>query len=263
MNRRTTVAMLLVWCAASPLRAELKFTTHLELKKVEAPAGQPPNQMLVMMGDALGQQLLPSGPADLVFIVGEKGTRTEYTKAALGQSEGAISLAMPDGTFAVLNPKDQTYWRSTIDAAVGAAQTAGIKPEATAKRTGEFSTIAGVKCERVLVDLKIDLPIPEAMRSSLPPGFPTSLTMDGESCVATDQYQKYAEMAAKSKVGDFMAAMGLDKLMPGGIVLRQVLRLSTVQMESVVTSIGEEEVSPTLFTIPADYKEVPSPLTIK
>jgi hypothetical protein len=34
-------------------------------------------------------------------------------------------------------------------------------------------------------------------------------------------------------------------------------------MESVVTSIGEEEVSPTLFTIPADYKEVPSPLTIK
>jgi hypothetical protein len=70
-------------------------------------------------------------------------------------------------------------------------------------------------------------------------------------------------MAAKSKVGDFMAAMGLDKLMPPGIVLRQVLRLSTVQMESVVTSIGEEEVSPTLFTIPADYKEVPSPLTIK
>ena len=53
--------------------------------------------------------------------------------------------------------------------------------------------------------------------------------------------------------------MGLEKLVQGGIVLRQVMRFSGVQLESVVTAISEEDAPATLFTIPADYKEVPAP----
>jgi hypothetical protein len=262
MDKRLIVAVLLVVCVSAPLSAELKYTLHLEMKKSES-ATPPANPMLAMMGEAVGQQLLPNGATDVVYIIGEKGTRTEFTKAAMGQPEGTVTLALPDGTMAVMNPKEQTYWKTTMDAASGALQAAGFKPTANSKRTGEFATVAGVRCERVLVDLKMDLPIPEAMRASLPPGFPTSLSMDGESCVTTDQFQKYGELSAKNKVVDFLTAIGLDKLAQGGIVLRQALRLSNVEMESVVTAIGEEDVPAALFTIPAEYKEVPSPMTVK
>jgi hypothetical protein len=262
MIRHAALVVLLAVGASASVRAELKYTMHVELKKVES-ATPPANPMLAMMGDMLGQQLLPDGPADVIYIIGEKGTRAEFSKAAMGQPEGTIVLALPDGTMTVLNTKEQTYWKATLEAATGAVQAAGFKPTTTAKRTGEFATVAGVRCERVAVDMKLDLPIPEAMRASLPPGFPTSLAMDGETCVTTEQFQKYAELAAKNKAVDILSAMGLDKLMQSGIVLRQTIRLSGIEMESVVTAIGEEDVAPALFSIPADYKEVPSPLPIK
>jgi len=262
MIRQWALSVLLVAGAAVPLHAELKYTLHVELKKLES-ATPPANPMLAGLGDMLGQQLLPGGPADVIYIIGEKGTRVEFLKAAMGQPEGTITLALADGTMVVLNPKDQTYWKTPVEGATSAVQAAGFKPTTTAKRTGEFATIAGVRCERVLVDMKLDLPIPEAMRASLPPGFPTSLSMDGESCVTTEQFQKYAELGARNKALDVLSALGLDKILPGGIVLRQTMRFSGVEMESVVTAIGEEEVPVALFSVPADYKEVPSPFTIK
>ncbi len=264
MVTRPAAVALLVLVAAVPLSSELKYTAHLEVKKVDVPSPEPANPMLSMMGDALGQQLLPEGPIDLVFVVGEKGTRTEYSKAAMGQPAGSVLLGLPDGTVFVMNSKEQTYWKLNVETRTGALQAAGIKPMANAKRTGESDSVAGVRCERILIDLHIDLPIPDSLKSSLPPGFPTSLAMDGESCLSVDRYQKYVDLTTKTKgLGDFMSAMGLDKLTQGGIVMRQVVRLSGVQLESVVTSIGEEDVPPTMFTIPADYKEVPPPAPIK
>jgi hypothetical protein len=102
------------------------------------------------------------------------------------------------------------------------------------------------------------LPIPEAARASLPPDFPTALTMQGDSCTTTDQYQKYAAIAAKS-VNTMVAAMGFDKIAQGGIVLRQTMQMMGFEMRSGVTQIGEEAAAETSFEIPADYKEVPMP----
>jgi len=260
MLTRSSAVVLLVLAGATPLAAELKYTTHLEVKKVDTPATAPANPILTLMGDTLAKQLLPEGPTDMISIVGEKGVRMETTKPMMGQPAGAITLWLPDGTVAVLNPKEQTYWKTASDVITGTIQSSGLKPQATAKRTGQFDTVAGVTCERVQIDVRIDLPIPEAARSSLPPGFPTSLSMDGENCVTTDQYAKYVDMATKARgASDLMAAMGLDKLVQGGIVLRQIVRLSGMQLESVVTAISEEDAPATLFTIPADYKEVPAP----
>jgi hypothetical protein len=88
--------------------------------------------------------------------------------------------------------------------------------------------------------------------------------MTGDSCVTTDQFQKYAEVAAKGQVGGMLSALGLDnKMMQGGIVLRQNLRIAGVEQVSNVTKIAEEPVPATDFEIPTGYTEVPAPTGIR
>ena len=54
-------------------------------------------------------------------------------------------------------------------------------PEIAVKRTGQFETLVGAKCEVVTFDWKMALPIPEAARASLPPDFPSTIAMNGDS----------------------------------------------------------------------------------
>jgi hypothetical protein len=256
--RKMFVALSLMAMISAPLRAELKYTTHLEVKKSEAPPSGV-NPMIGMMADSIMKQLVPEGAADIISMIGDKGARVEYVQAAMGQVAGSISLAKPDGTFIVMNPKEKTYWKTTSQALTAQVQAAGLPtPEVNTKRTGKFDNVAGVKCEVVEFDWRLALPIPEQARASLPPDFPTTIAMKGDSCTTTDQYQKYAEIAAKS-AGAMMSAMGLDKITQGGISLRQSMQMMGFEMRSAVTSIGEEAVAETLFDIPADYKEVPAP----
>jgi hypothetical protein len=257
--KRMFVALGLVALVSARLSAELKYTMHMEMKKGDPAAAQGNNPLLGMMGDAMMKQLVPEGAADIVYLIGEKGTRIEFLQAAMGQAAGTINLVRPDGTLIVMNPKEKTYWQTTSQAASAAMQAAGVvPPEVTATRTGKFDAVAGVKCEVIAFDWKMALPIPEAARASLPPDFPTALTMKGDSCTTTDQYQKYAAIAAKS-VNTMVAAMGFDKIAQGGIVLRQTMLMMGFEMRSGVTQIGEEAAAETLFEIPADYKEVPMP----
>lgn len=257
--KRMVVVLGLVALVSARLSAELKYTMHMEMKKGDPAAAQGTNPMLAMMGDAIMKQLVPEGAADIVYLIGEKGARIEFMQAAMGQAAGTINLARPDGTLIVMNPKEKTYWKTTSEATLAGMQGAGVAtPEVTAKRTGQFETVAGVKCEVVTFDWKMPLPIPEAARKSLPPDFPTTLTMTGDSCTTTDQYQNYADIAAKS-ARSVMAAMGFDKIAQGGLVLRQTMQMMGYEMRSSATQIGEETAPETAFEIPADYKEVPKP----
>ena len=257
--KRMFVALGLVALVSARLSAELKYTMHIEVKKTEAASAQGGNPILAMMGDAMMKQLVPEGTADIVYLIGEKGTRIEFLQAAMGQAAGTINLVRPDGTLIVMNPKEKTYWQTTSQAALAAMKAAGITPpDVTAARSGKFETVAGVKCEVVTFDWKMALPIPEAVRPSLPPDFPMVLTMTGDSCTTTDQYQKYADLAAKSS-SVMMTTMGLDKMSQGGLVLRQTMQMMGFEMRSSVTQIGEEAAAETSFEIPADYKEVPMP----
>jgi hypothetical protein len=257
--KKIVMVLCLLALVSARASAELKYTMHMEVKKGETPGAQGTNPMMAMMGDAMMKQLLPAGAADMVYVIGEKGARIEYLQAAMGQPEGTVTLALPDGTLVVLNPKDQTYWKTTTQNAVATMQAAGIAPQATAKATGQFDTVAGLRCEVVAFEWKMDLPIPESARASMPPDFPTSLSMSGDSCVVKDQFQKYAELSAKNTGSNMMASMGLDKIAQGGIVLRQNMRMAGVELSSVVTKIGEEDVPAGAFEIPAGYKEVPAP----
>jgi len=258
--RRLSVALCLVAMVSAKLSAELKYTMHMELKKSDAAPAQPANPMLGMLADGVMRQMVPDGAADILYMVGDKGARIEYMQAAMGQPAGAVNLAQPDGTLIVMNPTEKTYWKTTIQSALTAMQAAGISPpEVIAKRTEQFETVAGVKCEVIKFDWKMNIPIPEAARASLPPDFPTAIAMNGDSCAATEQYQKYGEILTKS-TGAMMAAMGLDKIAPGGLVLRQSMQMMGFEMRSMVTQIGEEAVPPSAFEIPADFKEVPMPM---
>ena len=254
--RKALTALFLVGLISAPLRAELKYTMRMEMKKSDA-AAAPVNPMLGMMGEQMMKQMLPNGSSEVGYIIGDKGTRIDFTQPAMGQGAGAINIAKPDGTLYVLDPQNKTYWKSTISAASEAMKAAGIAPEVTVKKTGESETVAGVKCEVVAFDWKMALPIPESARASLPPDFPTALTMTGNSCT-TNQYSKYAEMVARG-AGGMLASMGLDKVAQGGLIVRHTMQMMGYEMTSVVTKISEEAVDPTLFDVPADYKEVPAP----
>lgn len=257
--KQTCLALCFVALVSARPSAELKYTTHMEMKKSEAAPAQRPNPLLGMMADSLMKQLVPDGAADIVYLIGEKGARIEFAQAALGQPAGTVNLARPDGTLIVMNPTAKTYWKTTSQAGATAMQAAGVPaPEVNAKRTGQFETVAGVKCELVQFDWKMALPIPEGARASLPPDFPTAITMTGDTCTTTDQYQKYAEIALKT-AGAMLSALGFDKLAQGGLVLRQSMTMMGVEMRSSVTQIAEEAAAETAFEIPADYKEVPMP----
>lgn len=259
MASRAMVAALLLLCSAAPVSPGLKYTMHVELKKLEPTAGQTVNPLISMIGDNMIKELLPGGAADLIYVIGEKGTRVEYMQAAMGQPAGTAALSLADGTMVGLNTKDQTFWRMTSVGAADAMKAAGVSPDVTLTRTGQFLTMAGVRCERVTFDMKMDLPIPDAIRASLPPDFPKSLALAGETCLASEPYQKYAEMAAKRKVRDFMSELDMGKVLQGSLPMRHTLTFGLIQLDQVITAIAEEEVPASMFEIPAGYKEIPVP----
>ena len=242
----------------APLHADLKYTTHMETKKTAA-AAQPTNPMIGIMGDAVMKQMVPDGAADLVYLIGDKGARVEYLQAAMGLPAGTINLITLDGTIAILNPKEKTYWKTTTTETLDKMKAAGMPmPEIAVKRTGQFETVAGAKCEVVTFDWKMALPIPEGARATLPPDFPSTIAMTGDSCVTTDAYKQYADVINKG-ANVMMTAMGFDKINQGGIALRQTLSMSGMEMRTTVTQIAEEAAPEHAFEIPADYKEVPMP----
>jgi hypothetical protein len=254
--RKALTALFLVALVSAPLRAELKYTMRMEMKKSENTAA-PVNPMLTMMGEQMMKQMLPTGSSDMIYMIGEKGTRMEFTQPTMGQAAGAVNIAKPDGTLYVMDPQNKTYWKSTIDAASAQMKAAGMTPEVTAKKTGQTDTVAGIPCDVVSFDWKMTLPIPEQARASLPPDFPTALTMTGDSCT-TSEYAKYAAMVTRG-AGGMLASMGLDKVAQGGLIIRQSMQMMGYEMKSVVTKISEENVDGALFDVPADFKEVPAP----
>jgi hypothetical protein len=267
MLTSTAAVAVLPAQTASSVRG-LKYTTHTEIKPSATP-GPAPNPMFATVGDAMMKQMLPSGPTDVVTIVCDFGSRSEYVKGSMGQAgEGSIALNLPNGDTVLLNPKDKTYWKMSakdMTDALAPMEQMGMKPKTTTKKTGEFATIAGLRAERTSFEWRMDIPIPDELRAQLPPDFPTSLSMAGSAWLAADKYQDYVAKASHSKAMDSLAMLGLDQLAGGGggLLMKMVMEGAMFggnQMEAVVTQVGEETIPASLFAIPAEYKEVPSPM---
>jgi len=268
MIRRSCAVVALLVLIAAPLRADLKYTTHSEMKPSQAPpAGDAAaNPLMAMLAGQLTKQLLPDGTADTEYLVSETGVRTEYVKGGMNmEPEGTVTLLLLNGDYVHLNTKDKTYWKTTAATMKAMLDASGIQPQITSKPSDESASIAGVSSKRVDLEINIPLPIPDELRAQMPPGFPTAINLTAEAWMATSPYEKY--LAVMAKMREFLgAALGIGRASAPGILMRQVLRgpiLGGQQFESVVTKIGEDAAPAGAFTIPTDYKEVPAPFAGK
>ena len=254
MIRRFVAVLMLAGAIVAPLHAELKFTAKVEMRPSATPSLAPADPMMEMIGNMMAEMLVPAGGIEMTVVVGDKGSRVEYSKAYLMFPAGAVALVKPDGSMVILNPADKTFWKTS---AADAALPPGMTPKVTTKRTGEFTDIAGARSERVAVQISIALPLPDGVQA--PPGMPTELTMSGDLWT-TDRYKASTKAAGLAMGG--LGSLGLDKILEGGLAMRSVIRSPLFpgrEIETLITKIGEEAAPASLFDVPADYKEVPAP----
>ncbi len=249
MGKVLFVAWLSFVIAALPAAAELRYTTHVEMRKAQTT--QPVDPMLGMIGAMLASRF-PTG--DLKIVVGPAGQRVEFVNG-LGPIPAGGILLLRTGSTVILNPASRTYWsapnpRTTLPG--------GATPTVSSKRTGEFSTLAGLRAERVTFDLSMNLPLPAGVQ--LPAGFPTAFTLDGEMWVA-DQFKAYAS-SLNAITNALFPGVGTGGLAQDGLILQQVTRSPMFggnELVFSVTNVIEGPDTADLFQIPPDYKEVPMP----
>jgi hypothetical protein len=229
--KRAIPILCLVLVYASPARADIRYTTHVEVRQ-QAPTGTGTRVDF----SSVFQTLTP--PGDTVTYVGTEAIRIERQVPTR-----SVVLLRADGQV-VIDPGARTY--SRVPELGGLIKEATALPPPAFRRTGEFATILNLRAERI--ELKISVPLP----ISPPPGFPTVMVMTGDVWLA-DGYTSYAEGVRK--------ATGLVASLPAGLeglVLRQILRSAEFgfEVESRVTELVEGPIAPELFTVPAGYRDI-------
>lgn len=236
-----------------PLQAELRYTMRTEVRKVQTT--EVATSPFAFLGELLVKMIAPDGPVEARFLVGDNGARVDVSQTTFTIPAGAVVLRPPNGDIVVLNQAERTYWKLSF---LGTADILSqLNPQVTSTRTGEFTTIAGAKAERLTFGVTMNVPVPPGLQ--LPADFPTTLNASGEIWVA-DQVASASTLAGA--LNPLLSLFGLDKLAPNGLVVRQIVRspiFAAYEVEMVATEIGEESAQPDLFQIPAEYREVPAP----
>lgn len=266
--RRYFAAVVVFALCTAPLGAELKVTSRMSAKPVPgAPAGT--DMMSAMVGPMLTQMYGGAEGVEMIVTMNEDGRmRTDYTGAFAGMPAGAVVIMRTDGTSVGFDAKAKTWWKmlSPADMPGMEEMLAQMKPEVVTKRTGEFANIAGLKAERVSLNMRMAVPRP-AGAENLPPEvlamIPTEIKVDGDMWVAA-VHAKYMKSMAKALSQGPMAGMGLDKMLGGldGLVVRQVTRMSMLagyELETLVSKAVEEDVADSVFDVPTGFKEIPMP----
>ncbi|MEO6223434.1 MAG: hypothetical protein ABIP90_09295 [Vicinamibacterales bacterium] len=264
--RRYFVAVIVFALCTAPLRAELKVTSRMVARQVaNAPAGN--DMVAATVGPMLTQMYGGTEGVEMTLTLHEDGRmRTDYVGAFAGMPAGAVVLMRTDGTSVGFDAKAQTWWKMVDPAAGLADMMAQLKPEVTTKRTGESAQVAGLKAERISMNLRMALPRPPGTEN-LPPEIlamiPSELKMEGDMWVAP-VHAKYMKSMLKALSQGPMAGMGLEKMMGDvqGLTVRQVMRLSILagyELETLVSKVVEEDVPDSVFDLPTAYKEIPMP----
>ncbi len=234
MKLLVAVTLLLTF-GVPAAHADIRFTSRVVVRPLPAAAPTTPAEIAMLKG-------LP-GPSETTTFVAGGSVRIEQT---VGTTRSVV-LIRPDGQF-VLFPDSQTYMRAPIlpDSLAGAGSQAP-----TFTRTGEFSTLLGLRCERVLVQMSVALPV------TPPAGFPTRLTFDGELWLA-DAYRPEGEALRKTIALAGSLPAGLD-----GMVMRQLFRNERLgyEIESTVLDLTDGPIAAETFEIPAGYRRADQPAT--
>ncbi|HUF48303.1 MAG TPA: hypothetical protein VMM93_10845 [Vicinamibacterales bacterium] len=256
MVRRVLAVVTLLACAVVPLSADLRVVSKLEIRKVEST--EAPNPFFAMLGQAMAQQMELMNGAETTTTIGDGVIRTEASKPMGGMPAGTITILRSDGTMIGINTTEKTYFRTRMPD-MSAMVAAGIKPIITVTRTGEFSTLLGQRVERVVLDMRMPLPIPAEARAQMPPEFPTEVAMTIENWTA-EAYKAYGTQMIKGNPA--MAALGLGEVADIGFAMRQIVRtqmMAGYEMETSVTSVSEISAPAGFFDVPEGFTEVPPP----
>jgi hypothetical protein len=214
---RALMSAICFLALAVPAHADLRYRTRIEVRAApEISSAMPPVETTMLVrGDAIRVEQVGSG------------TRL-------------ILLFRPDGQF-VLDTEARTY-SQIPELAISAG--GSTDPRATFRRTGDVTTILGLRAERVEVSMSVSLPM------TPPPGIPTVLQMAGELWVA-DAYRSYAAHIIRAAGRAGVAVPEIE-----GVVLRQVVRNAQlgIEIEQRVIEIVETAASPQMFEIPEGFR---------
>ncbi len=219
------VAFLALFLAARAAsgQSELRFASHLEIHGANA--------------DATGAATAVSA-TDVVTVVSERGTRTESHQTVPAGFNSTV-IQRSDGTI-ILDEGVKAYFK-TPPFAANPAPIPQIDVSYT--RTGEFTTIAGIRAERVSFTIKTVIPTPA--------GGQATIETTGDVW-PTDQFSTY-------KIIGVGAGRCVGAAIHGaGFPLRTIIRGGMVgpnELDVTVTSVAEEPFQPELFDPPPDYKE--------
>ena len=266
--RRAVAAAVVLALSAVPLRAELKVNAKSVARQVAGAAAG--NDMLAgVVGPMITE--VYGGPAgiEMTVTVHEDGrVRTDYATPFMGLPAGAVVIQRLDGTAVGFDVKTQTWWKMVdpLQDPKAVEMLSKSKPEVTAKRTGEFATVTGLKAERATITMQMALSLPPEA-AQLPPQLlamiPKEIKAEGTTWLA-DSHTKYKTGMTKAFVTGPLSLIGLDKPINElqGLLVRFVATLSLApgwEIETVASKVAEEDVPDTVFDLPAGYKEIPMP----
>lgn len=266
--RRSVAAVVVFALCAVPLRAELKVTSKMQARQVAAaPAA---NDIIAgtigpMITQAYGG---PEGIEMTVTIHEDGRVRIEYAASFMGMPSGTVVIQRLDGTSVGFDGKAQTWWKMVdpLSDPKAVEMLAKSKPDVATKRTGDYTTVAGLKAERVSIAMQLALPLPPEA-AQLPPQLlamiPKEIKADGHVWM-TDAHAKYKSGMTRAFVTGPLSTIGLDKSVSDlqGLVVRFVMTVSLLagwELETLVSKVAEEDVPDTVFDLPAGYKEIPMP----
>jgi hypothetical protein len=107
----------------------------MEMQPSTAPVASDP--ILESIGRSVGEMVLPGGSIQMTTTVGEYGIRLEWDRALPGIPAGAAMIySAGDGSTAVINPAQKTYWRLS-QSAIADLFPAEAKPQVTSTKTGQ------------------------------------------------------------------------------------------------------------------------------
>ncbi|HYN07433.1 MAG TPA: hypothetical protein VES67_08595 [Vicinamibacterales bacterium] len=238
------------------LLAQLKFTLHTDLNRVDAAA---PSDWSALVSQLAGQ-VIPAGGVDHVVLVSDKAMLMEQKQPFAGMAGGVLTLFREGQQFGI-DPASKTFWkiRPFTDSELQA--TAASKPDVKVTRTGEVQTINGMRAERVTT--VITLKMPRDAAGTTFPGFPTEPAMTFDVWV-TDAVKVPAGWVPliDQKVLAQLGIAHVQDFTDKKLLVRAVVKLNLIPDFEIVMTVRDlttEPVPDSVFEIPAGYKEIPPP----
>jgi len=237
---RTLVAACLCCLISTSASAELKYTVRLEARTVAADV--PADPRVAALGKTILQAVVPDGSVELTIIVGNGVARVQWSKAMPGIPLGTVLLQRRNGTRVLVNTVDQTFWPAGM-------------PDAYALGEADRPVILHTPP----TGLEISIPFREARAGMMVTGTPTDLRLKGDVWL-TDKFASYSTPELRPIHG--LPLLGFDVAPIGTLATRLILLgplFGDIELESVVTAIGEEDLPDSLFDVPAGFKQIRAP----